>query len=108
MPGSACAREKIRARRVPRRKKLTKKVSRCRMPSSRKLTEPIVLKVGRTIATLSQAREMMLSIPIDRRRGEMWRYIAELLNEAAADNTASAHVDAEGQLIRALKAEGLL
>jgi hypothetical protein len=83
------------------------KMLRGAMPWSHKLTKPIVLKDGRTIATLGQAREMMLSIPIDRRRGEMWRYIAELLNEAARDSTASAHVETEAQLIRALKAEGL-
>jgi len=33
------------------------------MPWSRKLATPIVLKDGRMIATLGEAREMMLSVP---------------------------------------------
>jgi hypothetical protein len=36
-------------------------------------------------ATLGEAREMMLSIPPLHRRGDVWRFAAELLNEAAAD-----------------------
>jgi hypothetical protein len=78
------------------------------MPWSRKLTSPITLKDGREIATLSQAREMMLSLPLVHRGGEMWRYTAGLLNEAAADNSYAPHVESEAQLARALRTEGLL
>ena len=78
------------------------------MSWSRKLASPITLKDGRTIATLSEAREMMLSIPIDHRRGDMWRYTADLLNQAAADNAYVPHVDAEQQLRQALMSEGLI
>jgi hypothetical protein len=78
------------------------------MPWSRKLTKSIILKDGRTLATLGEAREMLFSIAGHRRREEMWRYTAELLNEAAADNTAVPHFDAETQLMRALIAEGLI
>ena len=78
------------------------------MPWSRKLSTPVVLKDGRALSTLGQAREMMLSIPVESRRGQMWRHVAHLLNEAAADNTASPPADAEWQLIRALEFEGLL
>jgi len=78
------------------------------MPWSRKLATPITLKDGRTIATLSQAREMMLSLPMAHRRGDMWGYTADLLGEAAADNSYVPHIDAEAQFMRALEAEGLL
>jgi hypothetical protein len=78
------------------------------MPWSRKLATPITLKDGRTIATLSQARELMLSLPITHRRGDMWRYTAGLLNVAAGDNSYVPHIEAEAQFIRSLKIEGLL
>jgi hypothetical protein len=78
------------------------------MPWSRKLAKPIVLKDGRTIATLGQAREMMLSLSPVRRRAEMWRYTADLLSEAAADNSYVPHAEAEAQFLRALKTEGLI
>jgi hypothetical protein len=78
------------------------------MPWSRKLAIAITLKDGRTIATLSQAREIMLSLPIDHRRGEMWRYTADLLGEAAADNSYMPNTEAEAQFMRSLEAEGLL
>jgi hypothetical protein len=78
------------------------------MPWSRKLATLIVLKDGRTIATLSQAREMMLSLSPIRRRADMWRYTADLLNEAAADNSYVPHEEAEAQFLRSLKAEGLM
>jgi hypothetical protein len=39
------------------------------MSWSRKLANPIVLKDGRTIATLGDAREMMLSLPVLHRNG---------------------------------------
>jgi hypothetical protein len=78
------------------------------MPWTRKLATPITLRDGRTIATLSQAHEMMLSLPITHRRGDMRRYTAGLLDEAAADNSCVPHVEAEAQFMRSLKAEGLL
>jgi hypothetical protein len=78
------------------------------MPWSRKLGTPVTLKDGRTIATLSQARELMLSLPIAHRRGDMWRNTASLLDEAAADNSYAPHIEAEAQFMRSLKIEGLL
>ena len=50
----------------------------------------------------------MLSLPMIHRRGDMWRYTAGLLDEAAADNSYVSHVDAEAQFMRALKTEGLI
>jgi hypothetical protein len=78
------------------------------MPWSRKLAAAITLNDGRTIATLSQAREMMLSLPIAHRRGDMWRNAADLLGKAAADNSYVTRTEAEAQFIRSLKTEGLL
>jgi hypothetical protein len=78
------------------------------MPWSHKLSEPIGLKDGRKIISLGDAREMMLSIPIASRRDVKWRYLADLLKEAAADNSYGSRVDLEKQLIVALKTEGLL
>jgi hypothetical protein len=76
------------------------------MPWSRQLSAPIPLKDGRTLATFGDAREMMLSLPPIHRRGEMWRYTAELLKEAAADHSHVPHPGAEPQLARALRIEG--
>jgi hypothetical protein len=81
---------------------------RCRMPWTRKLASPITLKDGRTIATLNQARELMLSLPLAHQRGNIWRHVAILLNEAAADNSYIQHTEAEALLGQALKVEGLL
>jgi hypothetical protein len=78
------------------------------MTWARKLSQPIALIDGRTIATLGEAREMMLSLPPLHRRGTVWRYAAELLNEAAADKASVPHADAEAQLMLTLKAEGLI
>jgi hypothetical protein len=77
-----------------------------RMSWSRKFAKPIVLKDGRTIASLSQAREMMLSLPPIHRRAVVWQSAAELLNEAATDRDSVP--EAGAQLTLALKAEGLL
>jgi hypothetical protein len=76
------------------------------MTWARKFAKPIALKDGRTIATISDGRELMLSLPPIHRRGAVWQYAAELLNEAAADKDSVP--DAEAQLERALKAEGLI
>ena len=78
------------------------------MPWSRKLAIAITLKDGRAITNLSQARELMLSLPIAHRRGDMWRNTARLLNEAAADSSYIPHANAETQLRLSLKIEGLL
>jgi hypothetical protein len=76
------------------------------MPWSRKLIEPIILNDGRIIATLAQAREMMISIPPPQRQLAVWRFAAQRLNEASTD--LSLLVEAEELLRRALKVDGLL
>jgi hypothetical protein len=67
---------------------------------------PIALEGGRTVATLGEARRMMLSLPPIHRRSPIWRFAAELLNYAAADRASVP--DAEAQFTRALKSEGLI
>jgi hypothetical protein len=53
------------------------------MPGTRKLPQPIKLKDGRKIATLGQARELMLARPERHQIRLFWQYAAELLIEAA-------------------------
>jgi hypothetical protein len=76
------------------------------MLRSRKFAKPIVLKDGRTIANLGQARMVILSQP-DRKRF-FWQYAAELLLDAATSGDERAIEDARSQLLRALKAERLV
>jgi hypothetical protein len=76
------------------------------MPRSPKFIEPIVLKDGRTIATLGQAREIMLSIPLQHREFAVWRFADVRLKEAVID---PALVDeAESLLRRALRSDDML
>jgi hypothetical protein len=77
-----------------------------RMPWTRKFPKPIKLKDGRKIATLGQARELMLALPERHQSRPFWQYAAELLIEAAEHNGDVD--DAAAQLSRALAAEGLL
>ena len=76
------------------------------MPWSRSLVTPMTLKDGRIVATLAQVRELMLSIPLDARSNAAWRFIPELLTEAAADRASVSEV--EEMLLRGLKGAGLL
>jgi hypothetical protein len=76
------------------------------MSWSRPLTTPIVLKDGRTVTTFAEVRELMVSIPPRYRQGAVWRYVGELLSEAANDRAMVAEV--EEMLLRGLKGAGLL
>jgi hypothetical protein len=76
------------------------------MPWSRNLSAPIALIDGRMLETLSQAREMMLSLPAFQRHGIIWSLIAKRLDEAASDNVAVSEL--QGILLRGLKNAGLL
>jgi hypothetical protein len=76
------------------------------MTWARKFAPSIELKDGRTIATLAEARAIMLSLSERRRRSEHWLYAGELLREAAT--TKGALGRARAQLSRALEAEGLI
>jgi hypothetical protein len=78
------------------------------MPWTRKLAAPIVLKNGRKIATLGQARELMLALPERHQLRPFWQYAAELLIDAAGRGDRASVDNAAAQLSRALSAEGLL
>ena len=76
------------------------------MPWTRELAKSIVLRDGRTITTLAEARAIMRSLPEARQHKEPWLYAGGLLLEAATGRAAMAAVEA--QLTRALKTEGLI
>jgi hypothetical protein len=76
------------------------------MTWARKFAKPIALKDGRLIATIGDARAVMLSLPERRRRSEHWLYAGALLREASTTNGALKKAGA--QLTRALNAEGLI
>jgi hypothetical protein len=75
------------------------------MQWTRTLSQRIVLKEGSIIATLGEARELMLSVPPDQ-RSAAWRFAIQWLTEAATENVALS--DAEEVFIRALNAEGMI
>jgi hypothetical protein len=76
------------------------------MPWSRKLNTPITLKNGRSATTLNEVREMMLSVPVELRRGPAWHHSVRLLSDAAQDRAPVA--DVERLFLRALKGAELL
>ena len=76
------------------------------MPWDRPLKHPIVLKDGRSVATLGEVRELLRVIPPRYRQGAVWRYIGELIREAANDR---ANVEEVGEVLsRGLRGAGLL
>ena len=76
------------------------------MTWARKLAAPIILKDGRMIATLGEARVVMQSLPERRQHSDLWLYVGALLLEAAAARGSLSI--ARAQLTRALKVEGLI
>jgi hypothetical protein len=76
------------------------------MPWSRPLSEPIVLKDGRVIATLNDARAVMRTLPAQTQNNDVWLYTGGLLLEAATSDGPMGETIAN--LRRALKAEGLI
>jgi hypothetical protein len=74
----------------------------------RKFDEPIALKDGRKIATLADARRLMLSLPEIRLRSRHWQDAGELLLKAANSQGSFALARARAQLPRALQFEGLI
>jgi hypothetical protein len=76
------------------------------MPWSSKLSAPIVLKDGRTIATFGQARQTILSIREVHQNALHWQHAAVMLSRAAQSKCGIA--EAQMQLELALKVEGLL
>jgi hypothetical protein len=78
------------------------------MTWSRRLPQPLRLNDGRTIATLAQARDLMLALARERETNPQWRDAAELLMKAAYRGRQASIHDAGAQLSRALRADGLI
>jgi hypothetical protein len=78
------------------------------MPRTRKFSPPITLRDGRVLKTLRDARLLILALPEMHQRDAHWRYATELLLVAADKKEKYTTMDARSQLIRALKAEGLI
>lgn len=79
-----------------------------RMTWSRKLPKPLYLNDGRTIATLAEARDVMLTLARDRHTNPYWRDAADLLMRAAYRGRQDPINDAGAQLSRVLRADGLI
>lgn len=78
------------------------------MTWDRKLPKPLYLNDGRTVATLGQARDVMLALPQLRQANSHWQDAAELLLQAAYRGRLVPILDAEAQLSQALAAEGMI
>jgi hypothetical protein len=78
------------------------------MTWSRKLPKPLYLNDGRTLATLSQARDAVLALPRLHQIDPQWRRAVELLVEASYRERQDPILDVGTQLSRALEAEGLI
>jgi hypothetical protein len=77
------------------------------MSWEKKFMEPIRLKSGRELRTLSDARALILGME-KWLRGSRWEYAIELLLKAAETGTKADIQDAWAQIGRALLGEGLL
>jgi hypothetical protein len=74
---------------------------------SKKLPEPIKLRDGRELHTLSDARALILGLAESRQHRPTWAYAVELLLQAAETGNHGDVVDAWAQISRAAYAEGL-
>jgi hypothetical protein len=68
--------------------------------------KPVTLIDGRIIATLADARDVILTLPLFRQRKPEWLFASELLE--VASEASSLTEKALTQLLRALKAEELI
>ena len=78
------------------------------MPWSRKFAKPIVLKDGRTIATLADARDSMSPVEAGHQDDPAWRHARELLHFASNREDTLSLGRARAQLTRTRNAEGLI
>jgi hypothetical protein len=76
------------------------------MPWTSKIGTPIILRNGRTIITLRDAADLILTLSESHQARPYWVYAAELLIEAAEERSPIA--DARNQMLRALQGEGLI
>jgi hypothetical protein len=73
----------------------------------RRFAEPIRLRDGRSIATLAQARDLILSLTDVQQQRSFWCYAVVLLLAAAESGEAADIQDAANQLLRALTVENM-
>ena len=71
------------------------------------IAKPILLREGGSIATLSQARELILHLTEAQQERPFWAYAAKLLLAASESGEAADIRDAAHQLLRALTAENM-
>jgi hypothetical protein len=72
-------------------------------------SDPVVLLGGRKVSTISEARNILLSLPTNERQTFHWRYAAELLDKAIYLRGEKYAVrDARAQFERALMLDGRL
>jgi hypothetical protein len=74
----------------------------------RRLPETLYLKDGRKVATLAQARDVLLSLPAGRRADPLWQSAAQLLMETAYRSRHAPISDIGGQLLRTFIADRLI
>jgi hypothetical protein len=74
---------------------------------TKKLPEPIRLRDGRELITLSDARALILGLAESRQHRPTWTYAVELLLQAADTGKPDDLKDAWAQVSRAAHAEGL-
>jgi hypothetical protein len=72
---------------------------------ARKLLPPIMLRDGRRLSTLYDAKNLIGSLPEERRNAPSWQYAEALLVDAAESGKME---DAQAHLARVLRADGLL
>jgi len=73
-----------------------------------KLKPSLLLKDGRAIETLADARAVILSLPEHQQRRPYWEYAAPRLMNAARGGKREAIDDASWQLMRPLKADRMM
>ena len=78
------------------------------MSWSKKLPGPIKLRDGRELATLSDARSLILDLTKSRRARPTWLYATELILRAAETGKRADLAEARRQIARAASADGIL
>jgi hypothetical protein len=73
-----------------------------------KFPRPIVLKDGRKIGSLIQARDLIVLIPSPHLQNAHWEYATDLIYDAARNGDEVAIGLAYEQFTRALRVEGLI
>jgi hypothetical protein len=74
---------------------------------TKRLPEPVRLRDGRELKTLSDARALILGLAESRQHRPTWAYAVELLLQAAETGKRTDIADAWAQISRAVHTEGL-